>query len=79
MSEADKATARAMEEVVRVAVSTYLLAYTEQIFNNFKHPGSQDVIANGIATAIIEYQSHTGVPIAETIAYNLLDLQKARQ
>jgi hypothetical protein len=65
-----------IEPVVSEGVFTYMHEYFSRVFPDHTHPGAQDCIATGVADAIRRYEQLTGVPIAQTIAQNLMDTPK---
>lgn len=65
-----------MEQVVAAGVSTYINEFTSQLFPRPFTNQAIDAILAGIARAIRAEEKRLGRPLAEALAYNLLDIAK---
>ena len=64
---------RDLEPVISEGVFTYISEFAQRLFPDHAVAGAQDCIATGVADAIRRYEQQTGIPIAQTIAQNLID------
>lgn len=64
---------RDLEPIIAEGVFTYISEFAQRLFPDHAVVGAQDCMATGIADAIRRYENQTGIPIAQTIAQNLID------
>jgi hypothetical protein len=64
---------RDMVEVVATGTFTYLNEFTRELFPDYATPEVQSLIVDGVAQALLKYESVVGVPIMRTLALTLLD------
>jgi len=64
---------RDMVEIVATGVYTYPNEYTRELFPDYTAPDVQALIVDGIADALLRYESFVGVPTMRTLALTLLD------
>jgi len=67
---------KSMIDQVRVGLSTYIKTYVEGLFDRPHSSRAIDILCEGFAEAIFEYERKTGQKIARSLATYLLDNSK---